>query len=57
MTVQSSTGFLKIAELAARGRRRGKEEAKDGNPMRDAVVPSPWANCHEPFKKSLTTKY
>lgn len=50
MKVQSSTGFLKNAELAARGRRRGNGEEKNELPIRDAVVTCSWATqeCHEP---------
>lgn len=47
MTVQSSTGFLGNAELAAGVRRRGREEAKKKDRTGSAVATSSWAGCHE----------
>lgn len=53
MNVQSSTGFLQNAELAAGVRRRGNGEVKKKDRNEGEIVTSSWTPCHE--LQSVTT--
>ena len=47
MSAQSSSGFLRNAELAAGVRRRGKVEVKIKEGIEGVVATRSWTFCHE----------